>query len=302
MIISKILTIQIPAAILFMVLLPFAALAQDETNDEEEKIWKAKAGVKEIVSSGIYTASAYTKPYAAAEAEWNSLYFSAGTAGMIQYLLYDASGNQKKVNLYNLTATTGLVDFYHVSAFIRYGWSGGESSYKQHDVTADLELSIDSFYLNGEYSFTKNTYDYNGSLDMDTYAWSAEAGYNFTDSFSADLGFSNINNRSDIMDIDYSRRSVRAGASLFWDSKAFLMSGLSYGWDTSDYSMYSADISLGFFPADFVRLSAMYMITYNSGDGIISQGSGSGTGRMTVDLVDGSFLSHVLVIGAELRI
>jgi len=299
---KKYIKLKVIPVVVFVGLLPLTLSAQEEAGDEEKKIWKARAGVKEIVSSGLYSTAAYTKPYAGAEVEWNSLYASAGTAGMIQYSLYDASGNDKKVNLYQLTATAGLVDFYHVSMYLQYGWNGGECSYRQHDVTASLELVFDAFYINGDYSFSKNSYEYNGSLDMDTYAWSAGVGYDFTDSFSTDLGFSNINNRSDIMDIDYSRRSVRAGATVFWDMKLFLMSGLSYGWDTSDYNFYGADISAGFFPVDFVKLSVMYMITYNAGEGIVSQGSGSGTGGMAVNLADGSFLSHVLSVGAELRI
>lgn len=290
------------ALVFFIILMPLAVFAQDETEDEEEKIWKAKAGVKEIVNSGLYDTTVYTKPYVSGEAEWENLFISAGTTGFIRYGLYDASGNEKKVNLYQLSATAGLVDFYHVSAYVQYGWNGGECSYKQHEVTSSLELTFDSFYINGDYTYSTNTYEYNGRIDMHTYAWSAGAGYNFTDSFGADLGFSSINNRSDILAIDYSRRSVRAGTSVFRDSKLFILSGLSYGWDTNDYSMYGADVTLGFFPVSFVKLSVMYMFSYNAGDGILSQGSGAKTGRNAVNIVNGSYLSHVFSFGAELRI
>jgi len=274
-------------------------MAQDE--DETELKWKLRAGVRESVSTGLYSPAYYTKPYVIGGVNRDFFNFYGGTSGLIAYPLYDGNGDEKKVNLYRVSAEAGIWYINNFGVSIRYERGGGESSYSSNEITGSTGYMGETFSLDLDLSYSTTSYEFNGKIDTDTISAAIDGSWSLSDDYSLDAGLTVINTTSDALDLSYQRRTLRGGISGNVSGKLFLMTGISYGWDTSDYSIYGFDASLAFFPSEHVKLTLMYMISYNEGSGILSSGSAATSGS-SILLESGSYMSQRLMIGVEGRL
>ena len=265
-----------------------------------------RTGIKGAYSEGLYDGSFYSKPYLRGICETGPAFVSLTGAGLLAYSIYDAEGNQKEVNLGQGVIELGFRDLYGFGASFQYEGTAGQSGYRQNDISGSVEYMVDPFRIGTGISYGTNSYVFSGDrIDSNSLAVNLEGEYYCNSWLSFDMSFSYMHSTSDSMNLDSDRKNLRDGSC--WSYKKIMaMHGLNYGWDSNNYKMYGFDITLGVIIMDSLRLTAMYIFTYNQGDGIVTPGFSLTIDQTTISrgatLADGSYVSHRFLAGVEYMI
>jgi hypothetical protein len=290
--------------------------SQDKPGEIKETLFDFhwSIGTKGIYSSGISDSYAYNKSIIKSEVRSDYLDISAFIQRYFHYQLTDGNGiyEYRSFNEAGLSLTAHLLKIINLKG--EYNRADDFEDFKRDIYIAGIELDIFPVVVSSDYSYEKSVCKMNtAAIDSKKRDYSLQFEYNFSDAFSADLGYSHSDLYYNIPDYTYYKNIIRAGLAGMPSESIYLIGGVNLGKDSADYYIYGADCGITVKPYLYIKFSLIYNIAYyylpagdSSGNG---SGSGSGTGSgahgsgnpyLSADKSGESYYSQVVSFGATL--
>ncbi len=273
----------------------------------------------EIGSKGLYS-SGLSEPYYAYKIDAAAGYSSALYGVLLGYLrhqhyqLTDGSGSYTYADFNQARAEIACIpaDVLEFTFGARY--SAGDSSFRGVEYSGELSFDFDAFSIGGEYVSFRDEYALNGrDFKSRRRLYSLDAAVTVSDTAWIDAGLDYDRIDFETTGAVYTRTAGRVGSGISASRSMVALFGVNYGRDSSDYTLFGADIGIDFRPFRGIKASIFYLFTYYQtpsyleieGGGGHGGGAGSGYSRdvnpfMRSSLLGKSFFAHTLSAGASL--
>ncbi len=285
--------------------------AEEEQKKDDKGLFEFhwSLGTKGFYSSGISDSYAYNKTNATGGISSEYIDASISIQRYFHYQLTDSNGVYEYVsfNEAGISLTAHLFNNI-LNLTSEYNRADDFNDLKRDIYMGIIELDFSPVILTGDYSYEKFEYEMNSaSVKSIKRDYSFQAGYDVTDSFSTDLGYSCSELDFESLDSAYTKNIFRLGLSAMPSKYFFLMGGASFGKDSADYYIYGADCGITVKPYTHIKLSITYNISYYSAPSLESSGKGGGSGSrgssnplLSSYKIGDSYYSQVISLGMTL--
>ncbi len=267
-----------------------------------------EAGGRSGYSSGLTESNYQLKAFIDMILSNSMVEVKAGGCSLQHFQITDGSDVYEYADIYQGGGEINLFPNDAVDLSAGYRYSAGNFTYRGHQVLLEAVAYMGDFSATGNIDFRTENYTLNATEYDNSYlTWFTEAGYNISDDWSIDAGYSTYSLDFSGSTDAYVKRMIRIGFTGIMERKVTVIGGVSTGSDSADYRLYGADggITLKLYNHLGITLaggytyyrsmtsdSTIYGTTsgYGSGSG---SSAGSGTGLTFADRPSGSnpFLS-----------
>ena len=297
--------------VLMIIALLFTSMAGLYSEDKAEETKESSfnfhwsIGTKGVYSSGISDSYSYNKSNIKGEVRSDYVDISAFIQRYFHYQLTDGNGiyEYRSFNEAGLSLTAHLFKIIDLTG--EYNRADDFDDFKRDTYIGTIELDIFPVILSADYSYEKSEYKINSAaIDSTKRDYSFQFEYNFSDTFSADMGYSHSDSYYNIPDYTYYKNIIRAGLAGMPSEYIYLIGGVNLGKDSADYYIYGADCGITIKPYSYIKFSLAYNIAYFKPPAAGSSkktGGGGSHGQsnpyLSADKAGDPYYSHVVSLG-----